>query len=185
MKIAENIWTHLSTLLKTKLLAKYNPGTLTPDGGDINSKLKIRHCGFYISLYDSGKDKIARVGFLQKNCTDVLESAFQTLDGLFGELEAKGFPHKKLPTCSYNFVAVWDVVFMENALAWDADVDGVYFNWGDRYKGLYLPYEIKRMSTTKVETLNRLCSWEIGLPSNLWRLPEGMTYKILCDSYSI
>lgn len=185
MKIADHIWSHLATLLKTRLLAKYNPGTLTPDDSGIVSKLEIPHHGFYLSVYDSGKGKIARVGFLRAGCKNILESATQALEGLHTELEAKGISHKKLLTSSYNFVVVWDLIFIENSLAWDANVDGIYFSWGDRYKGMYLPYEIKQMSTTKVETLNRLCSWEMGIPSNLWRLSEMLSYRMLVDSYSI
>lgn len=185
MKIADNTWTRLATLLKARLLAKYDPGTLLPDASGISSNLKIRHRGCYISVYDSQKDKLARAGFLREGCQDVLESAMQVLEALHTELEAKGISHKKLPSSSYNFVVVWDLVFIANPLIWDANTDGIYLNWGDKYKGLYLSHEIKRMSVTKAEVLNRLCSWEIGIPSNLWRLPEGMTYKILCDSYSI
>lgn len=185
MKIAEDTWARLAILLKTRLLSKYDPGALTPDDGDISSKLEFQHRGFYISVYDSKKDKIARTGFLREGCTNVLHSAMQALDGLYSELEAKGVSSKKLPSSSYNFVVVWDLIFIGNPLTWDENLDGIYLNWGDRYKGMYLPCEIKQMSVTKPETLNRLCSWEMGIPSNLWRLPECMCRKILCDSYSI
>lgn len=185
MKISQDIWLNLATLLKSKLLAKYDPGVLTPDPGKMGSKLEIQHRGFYITIYDSKNNKIACTGFLREGCTNVLDSAMQALEGIYSELQATGISHKKLPTSSYNFVAVWDMVFLENSLAWDANTDGIYLNWGERYKGMYLPSEIKQMSITKAEVLNRLCSWKLGIPSNLWRLPEGMTYKILCDSYNI
>lgn len=185
MKIAEEIWLRLATLLKARLLSKYDPGTLVPSDEGISSKLEFQHRGFYISVYDSKRDQIARTGFLQEDCTNILHSAMQALEGLYSELKAKGISPKTLLTSSYNFVAVWDLIFMENPLAWDANVDGVYFSWGDKYKGMYLPSEIKQMSVTKSEILNRLCSWRMEIPSNLWRLPEMMTYKILCDSYSI
>lgn len=185
MKIAEDTWSRLSSLLKARLLAKYDPGIIVPDAGDISSKLDIPHRGFYLNIYDSSNEQIARVGFLEKGCTNILESAMQALEGMYTELEAKNIPHKKLLTGVYNFVIVWDLMFLSHSLEWDINTDGIYLNWGDRYKGLYLPYEIKKMSVTKVETLNRLCSWEVGIPSNLWRLPECMCWKILADSYSI
>lgn len=185
MKITDNVWTRLAHLLKARLLAEYDPGILIPDALDLPSKLAIQHQGCYISVYGSQKDKIARVGFLRQGCQNVLESAMQVLEALHTELEAKGIPHKKLPSSSYNFVVVWDLVFIENSLAWDANTDGIYLNWGDKYKGMYLPYEIKPMSVTKAEVLNRLCSFKLGLPSNLWRLPEMLSYRLLVDSYSI
>lgn len=185
MKITDNVWTRLSSLLKSRLLAKYDPGILSPDASDLESKLAIQHQGCYISVYDSKNDKVARAGFLKQDCQNVLESTMQVLNALYTELEAKGISHKKLPSSSFNFVVIWDLVFIENSLAWDANMDGVYLNWGDKYKGLYLPYEIKQMSVTKVEVLNRLCSWELGIPSNLWRLPEMLSFRILADSYSI
>jgi len=185
MKIADNVWNRLASILKARLLAKYDPGVLAPDASDLSSKLAIEHQGFYVSVYDSEGNKISRVGFLRSNCKNVLDSANQALDALYTELEAKGISHKKLPSSSYNFAVVWDLVFIENSLAWDANTDGVYLTWGDKYKGMYLPYEIKQMSTTKVEVLNRLCSFTMGLPSNLWKLPEMITYRILSDSYTI
>ena len=185
MKIADNVWTRLASLLKARLLAKYDPGILSPDASGLESKLEIQHQGCYISVYDSKNDKMARACFLTQGCQNILESTMQVLNALHTELEAKGVSHKKLSSSSYNFAVVWDLFFIENSLAWDANTDGIYLNWGDKYKGLYLPYEIRKMSVTKAEVLNRLCSWELGIPSNLWRLPEGMTYKISCDSYSI
>jgi len=185
MKISQDIWLNLATLLKSQLLARYDPGTMVPDSSKISSKLEMQHRGFYISVYDSKNEKIARSGFLREGCTNILESSVQALEGLHSELKARGIPHKKLLTSSYNFVAVWDLVFLENSLAWDDNADGIHLNWGDRYKGMYLPYEIKQMSATKIEVMNRLCSWELGIPSNLWRLPEMLTWKMLCDSYLI
>lgn len=185
MKMSQDIWLNLATLLKSQLLARYDPGTLVSESSKISSKLDLPHRGFYISVYDSKNEKIARSGFLREDCINVLESSMQALEGLHSELKAKGISHKKLLTSSYNFVAVWDLVFLENSLAWDDNMDGIYLNWGDRYKGMYLPYEIKQMSVTKIEVMNRLCSWELGIPSNLWRLPEGMTHGIFCDSYSL
>ncbi len=185
MKIADKTWDKLASFLKSRLLAKYDPGVLSPDASGLDSSLKIQHGGCYISVYDSKREKIARAGFLRQGCQNVLNSATQALEALHTELEAKGIPHKKLPSSSYNFVVVWDLVFIEHSLAWDANTDGIYLNWGERYKGMYLPYEIKQMSVTKAEVLNRLCSWELGIPSNLWRLPECMCWKILADSYTI
>ena len=88
-------------------------------------------------------------------------------------------------TAVFNFVIVWDVVFLKNSLGWDENEDGVHFQWGDEYKGLYLPYEIKQMKVPKTEVLNRLCSWETHVISNLWRLPEGRISRVVVDSFVI
>lgn len=184
MKITDSVWSRLASSLKSQLLMKYDSGVLPSDISDLNSKLAIQHQGCYISIYDSQKIKIARSGFLRQG-ENVLDSLMQVTDALHAELEAKGISHKKIPSSSFNFAVVWDLLFIENSLAWDANTDGVYLNWGEKYKGFYLPYEIKQMPVTKAEVLNRLCSWELGLASNLWRLPEGMTYRMLCDSYSV
>ncbi len=185
MKIADNMWITLAEFLKARLLAKYDLGILSPEASELKSKLEILHHGCYISVYDNQKNKIARVGFLRQDCQNVLESFTQALEALHTELEAKGISHKKLPSSSYNFVVVWDLVFIENPLAWDVNVDGIYLNWGDKYKGLYLPYEINQMSTTQVEVLGNLCSFTLALPANLWKLPECISHRVLCDSYTI
>lgn len=185
MKLHEDIWNKFANLTKTRLLSKYDPALLVPDPGNIVSKLKVPHCGFYITVYDSKQKKVVSVGFLEKNKQDILVSSNTVVDALYTELEAKGVSSESLPVSSFSFVVVWDLIFMKNALAWNENTDGVYFSWGDRYKSIYLPHEIIRMSSTKVEILNRLCSWEAGVPSNLWRLPEGRCYKMVADSYSI
>jgi hypothetical protein len=185
VKIGSDIWKKLSLLLKARLLSKYDPGTLVPEDEGIKQKLEIPHHGVYITVYDSRGKSLSRAGFLKDGSTNVLDSAMSSLNGVYTELESKGIPHKKLLTSSYNFAVIWDLLFIENSLAWDVNEDGIYFSWGDRYKGMYLPHDIKQMSVTRAEILNRLCSWEIGLPSNLWRLPEGLSYRMLCDSHSI
>jgi len=183
MKLSAENWHGLATLLKSQLLSKFDPATLVPPSSDLREKLNVSHKGFYVIVFDSSKSQLVRVGFLEDGQANLADSAAKVVEALYTELQAKGIPYRSLLSGSFNLVAVWDVVFINNGLAWSENEDGIYFAWGDRYKGMYLPVEIEQMSVTKHEIMNRLCSYEAGVPSNLWRLPEGMVHRLLCDSY--
>lgn len=184
MRIALDIWSQLAQLLKAKLLAKFDPSLLVSTNETIRSQLALEHKGFYLGVLDSSQKSVARVGFMKENCSNVLQSGETIIEAFHAEMQAKAIPHQVLPAASFHFTVIWDISFSNNGLAWNENQDGVYFNWGDRYKGLYLPYQIKRMRVTKTEIMNRLCGWEAKVPSNLWRLPEGLVHRLLCDSYS-
>ena len=78
---------------------------------------------------------------------------------------------------------VHDVIYLQNPLDWDEDKNGIYFQWGQKYKGFYLPNQIKKINSEnkKIKVLDKLVCHEVGLISNLWRMPEGLVYKIVCD----
>ena len=186
MKISQELWQTVAVNFKNRLLAKFDPTTLiAPEDDSLRSKFVIPHKGFYILIFDGSNKKVARVGFMEENQENIINSGNKAIEALYVDLKAQDVPYKKLLTCVFNFVVIWDSVFINNGLNWDENVDGIYFSWGDRYKGFYLPLEIKQMMIPKIEILNRLCSWEAGVPSNLWRLPEGLCFKLVCDSFKL
>lgn len=184
MKIVAENWNSLASLFKSQLLAKFDSATLVPPYSDLSKKLNMPHKGFYAIVFDSSNNQLVRVGFLEDGQTNLVDSVSKVVEALYIELQAKNIPYQKLLTGSFNLVAIWDLVFINNGLAWAENEDGVYFSWGDRYNGMYLPIEIQQMTVTKNEIMNRLCVAS-GIPSTCWRLPEGMCSRILCDSYSI
>jgi hypothetical protein len=185
MKITEEIWKQLAQLLKKRLLSQFDPSTMVPADSELRTKVNLPHKGFYLGVLDSSQKEVARVGFLKEDCTNILESAYSVIEAFATEMKAQAINHQVLPAASFHFTAIWDVVFIPKGLEWNENADGVYFAWGDRYKGLYLPYQIQRMTVTKTEIMNRLCSWEAKVPSNLWRLPEGLISRLICDSYTL
>lgn len=185
MKLSQQNWSLLADISKNQLLAKFDPATLVAPDADLRSKLEVSHKGFYLTVFDSSKEQIIRVGFLEDKLSNVMDSACKVVEAAYTELKAKNVPLQKLLTSSFNFTAIWDVVFINNGIAWNENEDGVCFSWGDRYKGMYLPIEIQQMIVPKTEIMNRLCSYSCGVPSNLWRLPESLVHRLICDSYSI
>ena len=184
-KISDKIWQRLAPFLKEQLLSKFDPTMIVPSTGDLNDKLQIDHKGFYLGLLDSSGNKLIRSGFLQEGSISIIDSSLKVVGAAFDDLKAKGISHKAVQTSSFHFTVVWDVVFNNNGLAWNENEDGVYFSWGNRYQGLLLPYEIQRMNVTKVEIMNRLCNLQACVPANLWRLPEGLVSRLVCDSYAV
>ncbi|MHA2279449.1 MAG: hypothetical protein ACXAC5_00960 [Promethearchaeota archaeon] len=185
MKLSRESWKSLAENLKNRLLAKFDPATLVAPNAELRSKLEVSHKGFYLVILDSSKNKVIRVGFLEDDLVNIMDTAYKVVEAAYVELQAKNVPYKKLLTSSFNFTAVWDVVFINNGIAWNENEDGIYFAWGDRYKGMYLPIEIQQMVVSKTEIMNRLCSYQSGVPSNLWRLPEGLVFRLIADSYSL
>lgn len=101
-----------------------------------------------------------------------------------GRLTSQLRSHSKLQGTHLHLTVVKDAVYLEKPLEWDATKDGVFFMWGDKYRGMLLPFEIARIKADKVRILDRLCSYKAGVPSSLWRLPEGTVWALKCDSYN-
>lgn len=180
MRLPKDTWDKIGNAVKNQLLAKYEPTSLPSFPKD---RLLLDHKGFYVGLKNSANEELIRVGFMKESPTDILDSAFRVTQGLFNELQSQNIPLKFIRTSSFYCTLIWDVVFINNGLSWNENEDGIYFNWGDKYSGFYLPYQIQSMTATKVDIMNRLCSLEAKIPSNLWRLPEGLVHKLICDSY--
>ncbi len=183
MKLTEESGRKLSQYAKQYILAKYDPSILVPAIDMESAEWKLAHKGFYIGIRDSSGTQIIRTGFLEEDGSNVLDSLNRVLEAVYTELSTKGISDKIVQTSMFYLTLVTDVTFIGNPLSWNENEDGIYFSWGDKYKGLYLPYEIKELSVKKTEIMNRLCSLEAKVPSNLWRLPEGLVHRLVCQSY--
>jgi len=176
-------WGTLANYCRSRLASLLDPGMPFAEQGDLHASMNILHKGFYIGAIDPEGDEICRTGFL-KESQNVCDSADMVVANFHRELKAKGVSPSKVHTSSFHFTLITDVRYISDPLAWDEEKDGVYFMWGQDYRGLYLPYQIKRMGIPKVKVLDRLCTWECGVCSNLWRLSGSMCYRISCSSYS-
>ena len=182
-KLPETVWRKLGQYAKHRILAKYDPSVLVPPIDPDLPDLRTNHKGFYVGINDSSNAKVVRVGFLEEDNLNVLNSLDRVLEAVYAELSAKGVSSKVIQTSAFYLTLVLDVIFTNNGLGWDENEDGIYLSWGDRYKGLYLPYEVKQMSVKKTEIMNRLCSWETKIMSNAWRYPECMCSRLVADSF--
>ncbi len=183
-RFPEQLWNDIAAYTKDQLLSKYDPTKIVSGNESLKSRLVVAHKGFYLSIEDSNGKDVVQSGFLEDDHNNVLESLNRVINAVYLELQAKSIPVKVLNTAKLHFTVVLNLIFIENGLQWDINEDGVYFSWGDQYKALYLPHEIKRMTVPKGEIMNRLCAWKGQVPSNFWRLPCGLVHKLICDSYS-
>lgn len=181
MLAIENIQ-KLSSYFRTKLISLYDPAVVFSQP-DITDEMTDNHCGFYVGVVlADGKE--TRAGFLKENLINVKESADITVQNLFAELRSKSVTIEQVKSATFYFSIVQRCIYISDPLAWNEKEDGVYFMWGDRYRGMYLPYQIKLMNRSKIEILDRLCTWECQLPSSCWRLPEGMVWRMFCQNYT-
>lgn len=184
MKLTPELWKKLAIYVKSVLFSKRDPSTLVPELTKLDLEdLHRKHRGFYIGLQDSSQKDTALVGFMDEGLDNLGDSVKKVVDALDSEINAKQISISSMQTSVFYFTIINNIEFINNGLAWNENEDGIYFNWGDKYKGMYLPYQIKNMNIKKTEIMNRLVSYEAKIPSNLWRLPEGMTWKLVCDSF--
>lgn len=176
-------WDDLTNHCRSKLASLFDPAMPFAEQSDLHAALNMPHKGFYIGAVDAEGVDVCRAGFL-KEAANVCDSADVVTNNLFNDLKARNIPASKVHTSSFHFTLVTDVRYMADPLSWDEDTDGVYFMWGQDYRGLYLPYQIKRAGIPKVKVLDRLCTWEAGVASNLWRLPEGLVWRLACQSHA-
>ena len=137
------------------------------------------HKGAFLALIDPADEIICEVEHLQDGLSDVTE----TVKILCQEVVKKNLPKEEIEQCSINLCVVREAIYLKNPLEWDMDVDGVCFQWGNRFKGFYMPYEIARIGGDKIRILDRLCCHKCKIISSAWRLPEGLIFKILTSWY--
>lgn len=148
------------------------------------NEFKILHKGFYVGIIGSNNKQICRVGFLNEDCNNIIDSVKKVADSTYNELHSQKINFDAIKSSTFYFSLIFDVVFINNGLSWNENEDGIYFMWGDKYKGLYLSYEVKRLQCSKIEVMNRLCSCVVKVPSNFWRLPEGLCFRLISDNFS-
>jgi hypothetical protein len=73
--------------------------------------------------------------------------------------------------------------YIDDPLNWNEQSDGIGMQWGQKYRGFFLPDEVQKIKKenpkiTKIDIMNKLCGHMLGLPCHLWRLPEGMCYRL-------
>jgi len=179
-----NQWSSLVNHARSKIDHYYDPASIFAEQQDLRLQLEIKHKGVYIGFDDSRGNPILREGFLKDGLLNILQTTEQVVDNVYSMLRKESIPISKVHTGTFHFTIVTDVTYLPNPTAWNENRDGVYFMWGQDYRALYLPYQIRKMNLSKIEILDRLCSWEAGVAANLWRLPEGLVWKLTCHSHS-
>ena len=170
----------LYTYCKARLAQKFDPSL--PVSINIPS-FDESHKGLYLGLLSSSNKDLASSGFLQDNQSNVNLSLDRVIESFFAELRGKGISYNQIETGTLFLYLVKEVEYLPRPTEWDENKDGVYFMWGQEFRGLYLPYQIKQLACSKMEVLDRLLSWNIGIISNLWKLPEGLCFALKMESY--
>jgi hypothetical protein len=150
----------------------------------IESLKDVDYKGFYIGIVDLDKESVAKEGFLTEARKDIIAGAEPVISQIFDKLKSSGVSYSQYSSYSVHVTVVLDVIYMPDPMMWDENKDGLYFQWGQRYKGMYLPYEIQQFDLPKSSILDRLCSWEAGIAGNLWRNPAGLCWKLVCSTIS-
>jgi len=174
----------LANHVRSRVTAAYDPAALFAEDPDLKKQLNTPHKGLYIGIISSTNEPLAREGFLKEEQTNALDSASIVVSSLQSAFEKNNITIDKIKTATFHFSVISDCVYMPDPSTWNENNDGIYFMWGQKYRGLYLPYQIKSMNLPKSEIMDRLCSWEAGVTSNLWKLPEGLCYRLICQSHA-
>lgn len=176
--------TKLANYVRSKIITTYDPATLFVEDPNLREQLKSPHKGLYVGVTSSTNEPMAREGFLKEGQTSVLDSADMVVSSLQSTFKKNDITIDKINTAIFHFSVVSDCVYMPDPTVWDDNNDGIYFMWGQKYPGLYLPYQIKSMNLPKFEIMDRLCSWECGIVSSAWKLPCGLVWKLICQSHA-
>ncbi len=184
MMLNKKQWDTLANHVRSKLTSLFDPGSMFAEDTTLEKDSGLPHRGFYVGVIDSSGNEIMREGFLKEDCQNVKNSADLVVSNMFSKLQEGNIAVEKIKTSSFKFSIVLDCIYLLDPTSWDENKDGVYFMWGQEYKALYLPYQIQKMAVPKIEIMDRLCCWEAGLASNLWRTPEGLVFRLICDTHT-
>lgn len=172
----------LTRYAAARIVSAFDPSALVQPVDDLRSKLEEPHKGFYLGITDS-QGELAREGFLREDQKNALDSFDQVVNPLISQIRASSLDLQRLKLAQFHVTVVREVNYMPDPLRWDQSKDGVFFQWGQDYRSILLPYQIARLNMTQTDVLDRLCQ-SSGLACSLWRLPEGLVWKLTCQSYS-
>lgn len=165
---------NLATLAKEKLLSLANEQYLTPDEPLSNRGMFLGISKDDVLLFSDGEFK-PRSDISTLN--SLVEKAWTELNKIKCDVK----------TANIHVAVVEDIVYMPDPLKWNPELDGVYMQWGDQYRGSLMPYEIKLLNVgrqrpmQKEDVLDRLASWKISIPAGTWRLPSCLCWRILAQ----
>jgi len=169
----------LINYIKSKIDNLYDSSQLVIEDKNLATFSNMIHKGFYIGMVDAKDEDIVKKGLLQENLTNIVSSADTASQMVYDYLKLQNIPRSKFQTSTIYITIVIDVQYIANPMSWDETKDGVYFMWGQDFKGFYLPYEIQRMNLSKIEVLDILLSSN-KMPSSLWKIPESLIYRLVC-----
>ena len=179
------LYARIGNYCRFKLDSLFDPGLMFTEDTQFETDCQYDHKGLYVGVVDSSGNSILREGFLQDSQFNIKNSLDIIIKNLFNSAKQNNISREKLQTSTFHYSIINDCIYKADPLNWDENSDGVYFMWGQRFRAMYLPYEIKKLGLSKVDVLDRLCSFEAKVPSSLWRSPEGLIYQIKCVSFSV
>lgn len=169
---------------RSKIHHIYDPSHLFSEQDGLRGECTTHHKGLYLGVVDSMGKQQFREGFMVPEASNVMDSADIVVKNLFEKMQSSGYTLPKFLSSQIYLTVIYKCDYIADPMSWDADKDGVVFQWGQRYRALYLPYEIKQMNLPKTSILDRLCCWGAGTASNLWMTDSGLVFKLTCDSIS-
>lgn len=176
-EVKNNLLNHV----RSKVIHLYNPETEFLVSDSLQNELDIDHKGFYIGIIKDGQE-IAQQGFMSEDANDLLKSVDVVIKDLFEKLNNTNISKDIVRKSTFHLEIIKECKYIVNPLEWDEDKDGIYFMWGQDYSAMYLPYQVKLKNQNKIDLMDQLCCFEAKLPANLWRLPEGMCFRIESES---
>jgi len=172
----------LISYIKSKIDNLYNLSLPVIADKELNTLSNTQHKGFYIGIIDSKEEEVVRTGIMHENLTNIVTSADTACQMVYDHCKLQNIPKSKIQTSTFYTTVITDVQYIADPRLWDETKDGIYFMWGQDFKGFYLPYEIQRMGLSKIEIWDHLLSTQIKIASNLWKLPEGLCWRLSCIS---
>ena len=181
--LTQQQWSDLANYSRTKLVSSFDPADIFAEKKGLRTSLAMPYKGLYISIADSGGELLGSEGFMLDKSDNVLDGADTIVQNLFTSFKEGGTTVSKIQSGSFNFTLISAINYLTDPLQWDENKDGIFFQWGQNYVSMFLSWEIQKMGLSKVGILDRLCM-RAGVPSSLWRYPEGLIWVLKSHSFS-
>lgn len=174
----------LATYTRSRVVTMFDPAQIAVESEDLRKEMELPHRGFFVGIVDQNNKELCRSGFLKEDQRNIKDSTDLVIKNIFSELHNQNITADVIKKSTFHFTIVTECVYMPDPTIWNENTDGIYFMWGQKYKAMYLPYQIRRLNMSKIDIMDRLCAWEAGVVSNLWRLPEGLVWRLVCQSHT-
>lgn len=171
--------------VRTRLESLYDPTIPFAEAEGIRDLIQPEHIGAFIIAYDEPRrQQVCKVGHHDKPADDPLQTLNDLIPTVYADLTKQGISIDHFKRLTIDCHVITHAEYLADPIAGFQPDHGIYLQWGQTYKGCYLPSEIKRMKDkglSPAAILDRLTAWECGLASNLWRTECGLCYRLVCS----
>jgi len=187
MILTNEQWTKIDQLIRQAMVSGASAdlaSLITTNMKFLGEKNDLKHVGLYCGLFDEKYDQIVSEGFLEDGQEDLASSLARVLRLVRETIKRTRVKQYRLMKSKIFLSIILNCELLtDDLLDWNASRDAVCIQWGDKYSGMFLPYQMALLSGSKEDILDKLCCWHANIPAGIWKYPQCRVWRLQSLTY--